>query len=358
MQYEQFNFEEKVLYHENHIQRYLDGTRPVPLNIEIDLTNACNHRCSFCVWGDYIQTTRATLPFEVVIQCLNDLKLLGTKSINWTGGGEPTLHKEFYKLLNYSSKLGLENGLITNASLIREEYDEQLLDQLVWLRASMAGGNAEHYRKIQGADDFEKVLSNLKRLSMKRTSRHSKISLGIAMLVTRDNLSSVMSLVDRSIDLGIDYLQLREDMFMLESDKLWWNEEARLVIEEAENRVQSTMLKILGATYQKAQRHLEYPQKCHAHHFVLGINAEGYVAFCKNTRDNPDFYIGNLKEQSFSEIWETSLKNRELEASINPIKCATFCKNMGINAAIERVSQKSADLPEKMDPIPVHPNFL
>lgn len=358
MQYKQFDFETKVLHHHEHIQRYLDGLRPVPLNIEIDLTNACNHRCSFCVCATYIGEVRATLPLEVVTRTLDELKELGTKSINWTGGGEPTLHKGFTTALDHSYSLGLQNGLISNFSQIKEEYDDQILDQLVWARISMAGGTAEKYREIQGVDDFDKVVQNLTRVSRKRAERNSSLNLGIAMMVKPGNLFSVPDMVDIAIDLGIDYVQLRGDMFMSEPEKIWWNKQAFPIIKKAEESAQGTGLEILGAKYIETQQFLEYPAKCHAHHFVLGINAEGYVAFCKNTRDNPKFYLGNLKEQTFKEIWATSAKARDLEQSITPVNCATFCKNMGINKAIEDVVRGVATIPLVAAEVPETLNFL
>lgn len=358
MKYDQFNFQSKVLHHYEHIQRYLNGKRPVPLNIEIDMTNACNHRCSFCVWANYINEVRATLPLEVVIRTLNELEALGTKSINWTGGGEPTLHKGFYQALDYSYKLGLDNGLITNGSLIKEEHDDQLLEQLVWLRVSMSGGTVQQYKEMHGVDDFEKVIRNMKRISERRSALHSDTTLGISMVVKPGSLHSIMNLVDISIDIGIDYLQLREDMFMSSPEKMWWKKQALPVIKRAEEQAKDARLKILGASYMGTQAHRTYPTKCHAHHFVLGINAEGYVAFCKNTRDNPYFFIGNLHQQTFTEIWGKSLKNRKLESSIKPAKCNTFCKNMGINKAIEDVIQGKITLPLEDAEIPIHINFL
>jgi MoaA/NifB/PqqE/SkfB family radical SAM enzyme len=358
MKYEQFDFESKVLHHQEHIQRYLDGQHPIPLNIEIDLTNACNHRCSFCVWATYIGEVRATLPLGIVISTLDELKALGTKSINWTGGGEPVLYKGFYEALDYSYQLGLENGLITNFSLIREEHDDQILEQLLWARVSMAGGLREQYREIQGVDDFDKVIANLKCISEKRRVRRSKLTLGIAMLVKPGNLHSVPDMVELASDIGLDYLQLREDMFISPPEKAWWKKQVIPVFNRAEKRAEEIGLKLLGAKYIDTQEYLNLPSKCHAHHFVLGINAEGYVAFCKNTRDNPDFYIGDLRKETFSNIWEESLKKREMESSINPISCATFCKNMGINKAIEDVVQCNITLPLVDPEPPVHVNFL
>ena len=153
-----------VLSQTDHIKKFLNGKKPTAINFEIDLTNGCNHRCSFCQWGSYIQTNRATLKSKIVIQTLPELIHYGTKAITWTGGGEPTVHKDFFKLLGMAWDLGLDNGLLTNGSLLKKEYDRQLLKQLVFLRISMAGGNREAYKKVQGRDDFDLVIDNLRRI--------------------------------------------------------------------------------------------------------------------------------------------------------------------------------------------------
>lgn len=178
------------------------------------------------------------------------------------------------------------------------------------------------------------------------------------MMVKPGNLFSVPDMIEIALDLDVDYVQLRGDMFMSEPEKVWWNKQAYPIIQKAVERTEGTGLEIVGAKYIETQEFLEYPSKCHAHHFVLGINAEGYVAFCKNTRDNPKFYLGNLKEQTFTEIWETSAKARDLEQSITPVNCATFCKNMGINKAVEDVVRGAATIPLVAAEVPETLNFL
>lgn len=358
VEYRQFDFRTKVLHHAAHIERTLSGARPVPLNVEIDLTNGCNHRCTFCQWGNYIQESRATLPAELVRRTLLELRALGTKSVNFTGGGEPTVHREFHALLDFSFGLGIENGLLTNGSLLRSKDDDQLLRQLVWLRVSMAGGEPESYRAVQGVGDFDKVIANLGRLSARRAQINSTTELGVAMLVKPGNLASLPNLVGLLIDMGVDYLQVRQDMFSDPAEIAWWKAEAVPVLSDAIDRTQGTRLRILGARYIDAQADLSFPTKCYAHHFVLAINAEGYVCFCKNTRDAPDFYLGNIREKTFTEIWNESPRNHALERTINPANCATFCKNMDINTTVESVARGEARALSEDAPPPVHPNFL
>jgi MoaA/NifB/PqqE/SkfB family radical SAM enzyme len=358
VEYRQFDFYAKTLFHAEHVERYVAGARPVPLNVEIDLTNACNHRCTFCQWADYIQASRATLPEPVVRRTLGELRALGTRAITWTGGGEPTLHKGFFALLDHADRLGLDNGLLTNGSRLAPERDEQVLGQLEWLRVSMAGGDPVSYRAVQGRDDFELVLGNLRRLAAAKRRRGAATDLGVAFLVTPVSVRSLRPFAGLLADAGVDYLQVRQDMYAGGAERRWWHDEVLPVVREVAGEVAGRGLRLLGARYLDAQADVAYPSRCHAHHFVCAINAEGHVCFCKNTRDKPEFYIGNVLTEPFTEIWARSARALELEARINPANCATFCKNMDINRAVEDVVRGRAPAdPAGGDP-PVHPNFL
>lgn len=358
MRYEQFDFHVKTLHHSEHIARYRRGERPFAVNVEIDLTNGCNHRCSFCQWADYIQASRATLPANLVMKTLREIKALGGRSITFTGGGEPTLHGSFIPILAEAHALGLASGLLTNGSLLRPGWDVELLERLVWLRASMAGGDRESYLAVQGRDDFEIVLANLCRLATAKRTAGRGPDLGVAMLLNQTNAASLPDMVERLISAGVDYLQLRQDMLAASSDKAWWIETALPAIRAAETRARGTTLNVLGARYMAGQGNLDYPSKCHAHHFVIAINAEGFVAFCKNTRDRPAFYLGNLHEETLTTIWERSTQCRALEAEITPANCGTFCKNMDINIAVEDVVRGRAKPAPADSPAPPHRDFL
>ena len=47
-----FDFSKKIFFHPGKVDDYKEGRRPFPVTLEVDLTNACNHRCSFCFYAD------------------------------------------------------------------------------------------------------------------------------------------------------------------------------------------------------------------------------------------------------------------------------------------------------------------
>ena len=341
----------------NHVKKVLSQTKPTAINFEIDLTNGCNHRCSFCQWGSYLESNRATLKSEIVLKTLPELIKYGTKAITWTGGGEPTVHKDFFRLLNIAYKLGLDNGLLTNGSLLKEEYDKQLLKQLVFLRISMAGGNRKAYQKVQGRDDFDKVINNLKRIGDLKKKIKSKTTLGVAFLENKENADRLEDFVETLINSNCDYLQVRRDNYIKENEKKWWDSNIGKKCEELVKYTRPKGMDILTEGYVTFQKFIKYPKKCFAHNFVMAINAEGYVTFCKNTKDNPKFYIGNLNKESFKNIWLKSKINKKLENNIKPSNCATYCKNMQINKAVEDLINKKVSLDEFKNQKIDHKNF-
>ena len=341
----------------DHVKKTLSNTKPTAINFEIDLTNGCNHRCSFCQWGSWIQTNRATLKSQIVIKTLPELINYGTKAITWTGGGEPTVHKDFLSLLNLSYRLGLDNGLLTNGSLLKKPHDKQLLKQLVFLRISMAGGNREAYKKVQGRDDFDLVINNLTRIGKLKKKIKSKTTLGVAFLANRENADSLEDFVETLINSNCDYLQVRRDNYIKEDEKKWWHENVGKKCQKLAKYTRKKGMDILTEGYVSFQKYVKYPKKCYAHNFVMAINAEGNVTFCKNTKDNPKFYIGNLNKKTFSDIWLKSEINKKLEENINPRNCATFCKNMQINKAIEDLINKKVSLDDYKNLKLEHKNF-
>ena len=93
------------------------------------------------------------------------MKNLGAKAICFTGGGEPMIHKDFYKILSFTKEKGLDCGLITNGSAITKEHCDELIDNLNWIRVSVSGGDSESYNKVQGKDHFERVIKNISMIS-------------------------------------------------------------------------------------------------------------------------------------------------------------------------------------------------
>ena len=132
MKLKNFDFTQKVYLQPEHVVKLKNKGRPFPMTIEVDLTNHCNHRCTFCCWGEDIAVDKSTLKTDVIKKCIKDMKELGAKAITFTGGGEPMIHKDFYEVLAHANNNNFDCGLITNGSAITKENVHKLFENLQW----------------------------------------------------------------------------------------------------------------------------------------------------------------------------------------------------------------------------------
>ena len=337
-----FDFTKKILYHPEQIASYKNGERPFPITIEIDLTNRCNHRCDFCFYAEHIgvEADKPSLNTELLMQRLKEAKELGTKALSFTGGGEPTIHPDYTKIIKYAKELGFDLGTITNGSVITERNVDEYIDNLQWIRFSIAGGDKESYHKVQGVDQFEKIVDNLRLLSKRKTDRKSDLNIGVRALVTPDNIHAIVNMAHLIKDLNIDYYQLAPDQFTSDKGKFWNSEETQNIFYQVKEILSENNIKLLTTTFMEAQENLDKPTTCYAHFFMITITAEGHVAFCKNARGEADFYIGNIFEKTLKEIWGDTI-TKKIESWVKPNNCGLFCKHMSINNTMEDITNPS-----------------
>ena len=126
-----------------------------PLHIQIIPTNRCNSNCSWCSCSKVDRSIE--MPIEEIKDCVDSFSKLGTKCLTITGGGEPTLHKNFIEIIEYCNDLDLEIGLVTNGKLLfnNPKLLDSLNHSLKWLRLSITEDRPYPTRRI---DDVCKQL--------------------------------------------------------------------------------------------------------------------------------------------------------------------------------------------------------
>ena len=342
MELGQFDFSKKVFYHPRNVALLQSGGRPFPVTVEIDLTNACNHRCSFCFYAEHLAADRSSLSTELIKERLTEMKALGTRGVSFTGGGEPMLHKDFVSIIEHARAIGLDIGLITNGSAITPRNVESLVRSLTWVRVSMAGGDAPSYSKVQGVDHFQRVISNLALLSDTRKRLGLALNIGVRMLCTPDNIATVRGLATVAANARVDYLQLAPDQFTTDEGAFWNAPETRAEFDACKDILSASSTALLTSGYVWYQHLIDVAQSCHAHFFMIAIQAEGDVGYCKNARGAEKFSIGNINQMTLKEIWDGQ-KTKEIESWCRPNNCGLYCKHIQMNVALENVLRPGAD---------------
>lgn len=123
--------EVKLFKHLDNLANIQDGYAS-PVMFHISPTNKCNMKCDHCCFSN--RDMKDELEISKLKVALKEIQQVGTKSIEWTGGGEPTIYKHLPEATDYAKELGFAIGMCTNALMFREELDYSKFD---WVRVSL-----------------------------------------------------------------------------------------------------------------------------------------------------------------------------------------------------------------------------
>jgi MoaA/NifB/PqqE/SkfB family radical SAM enzyme len=129
--------------------------RPVLCNYYV--TYRCNATCSFCdIWEK--PSPYATV--DTVEQNLADLKKLGVKVIDFTGG-EPLLHRQIDQLLDLAKQKKFITTLTTNG-LLYPKWAEKLQGKVDMLHFSLDSPIREEHDASRGVKCYDKVMESIR----------------------------------------------------------------------------------------------------------------------------------------------------------------------------------------------------
>jgi MoaA/NifB/PqqE/SkfB family radical SAM enzyme len=130
-------------------------SHPVLCNYYV--TYRCNATCSFC---DIWEKPSPYVTLENVRQNLKDLKKLGVKVIDFTGG-EPLLHRELPQMLQMAREMGFITTITTNG-LLYPKNAEKLKGLIDMLHFSLDSPDRERHNASRGVNCFDHVMESIK----------------------------------------------------------------------------------------------------------------------------------------------------------------------------------------------------
>lgn len=163
-----------------------------PYVAQMYLTDRCNFKCEFCDLGERNRSDKQDMSMELYKKCIDGLKAFPEKlKFIWLAGqGEPLLHKNVVEMVRYAKQLDItENiSIITNASLLKREMSEKLIDAGVSvLRVSVNGLSDAEYAKRTGAKVcFEEFVDNIAYFYDQCKNRDVKIYVKILDYMVKD----------------------------------------------------------------------------------------------------------------------------------------------------------------------------
>lgn len=129
-----------------------------PLVANYYLTYRCNARCHFCdIWA---LDPGKEADFDTIEHNLKDLKRLGVKYVDFTGG-EPLLRTDVGRIYQTAKQLGFYTSMTTNTILYSQKAHEVkgLVD---FLNFSLDGPDAETHDQSRGVKIFDNLVKSVK----------------------------------------------------------------------------------------------------------------------------------------------------------------------------------------------------
>ncbi len=133
-----------------------------PYRMDLAITYRCNNKCLHCYAGGPRETKELTT--EEWYRVMDKLLNLGIPHVVFTGG-EPTLRDDLSKLIDYTQKIGLVSGLVTNGRRLRDEtYFNSLVEAgLDHVQITVESHDPKVHDKITGVEgSWEETVQGLK----------------------------------------------------------------------------------------------------------------------------------------------------------------------------------------------------
>ena len=299
----------KAAWHVDRIRQLRDGKDIVPTHVQLIISDLCNQDCHFCAYrmsGGFSTEKFADengnrnpvrfIPTAKACEILDDCRELGVGAIEFTGGGEPTVHPDHIEIIGHAQKLGLQTGLVTNAVRLK---DRAVFRNLDWLRISLDAGTVGTYERIRVSKQWPKVIENIR-----LAATFEKPYVGVGFVVTRENWSELVPFCEQMRELGVPYVRISA---MFSTDGAGYYDALLDYIgrERAKARQLETdkfkVVDFFGNRVEDLELGKPDYKFCGEQQFVLYIGGDQKVYTCCTNAYTTHGEIGDLKNQRFKD---------------------------------------------------------
>ncbi len=338
----------KLIYHPERVAAWQRGENVYPIELEIGLTNACNHRCMFCA-VDYTGYQPAMFHTEVLKQRLEEFAEKGIKSIIYAGEGEPLLHKDAVDLINATKKNHIDAALSTNGVLLTPEASRDCLASLTWIRFSTAAITDDTYERIHQckAGDLQKVLYHMEEAVRVKKDQRAATTIGVQLLLLPENKHEVVQMAKELKRIGVDYFTVKPFSQHPQSGNILQVDYQELLgVEKELKELATEQYKIYFRAHsmQKLVCKRAY-KECLALPFMVYIDAKGNLWPCIVFMGKEELSYGNLNEESLEQIWEGDRRKRLMEYFQNmdlEKNCRELCRLDEMNQYLTELKNPGA----------------
>ena len=336
----------KIFHHKDLLDNLKLNNTAFPIYIRIKPTNKCNHNCSYCTYGSGKSNSKSknrgiikeqdSIEWDKMQEIIIDMAECGVKAVTFSGGGEPLLYPKIIETVDLIKEHKIDLSLITNGQLLQGEIAKRFY-KAKWIRISFDSPDAEEYSKIRAIPlaAFKQVCDNIEKFA---ENKRGSCTLGINFVVSKYNYHRVYEAAELLKKLGVDNIKFAAVVDNDPNYHLGIKDSVIAQIHRAQDKLTDNSFSIIN-NYEtdcdyRYDKILLF-ENCYTCKLVTVIAADSCLYACHTRAYDKNAFIGNLKEKSFKEVWQSDETQKRLTL-INPANdCKNFCAYEDRNMIIE-----------------------
>ena len=285
-----------------------------PFYVFLSLSNLCNANCVFCD----VRSNKLKKNSINVYELIDELSKMGTRYIHFTGGGEPFFDESIFDYFDYCTKKDLKINVITNGLNLDNEKIIRLSSYNIKnVFFSIDSYNPEIHNKLRRTDNlWEKAIQNINLIK----EYMPNVSIILNHVFNSNNIDDFEKFIGMKKSVNFDYINPivikdYDSLFPTDEQIQNYNSKVEMFKELAqENDIEylsdninyfDTVVFANGDSSSKDNLKCIYPHFCA---FIDCPTGDVFPCDCSIHRDRKIYNIGNLRIESFEEIWNGNKK--------------------------------------------------
>lgn len=282
------------------------------LSMELELSRACNLRCVYC-YADSGVPLANELTLQEIFSAIDQAVALGARKIIVLGGGEPTLYKDLFPVIDYILAKNVNVDMFTNGMLIDQKKARDLYNRNVSIVIKMNSKKPDIQDMLAGHPGAFTAIQKGLRALRDAGYPDENHTLGIETIICNQNY-------DELADLWI-WARQRQIIPYIEMMTLQGRATDHPDLEVSIQKVKSLFEKLAVIDEQQFNSHwTPHPplaaSQCARHEYSCTVTANGDVQPCPGVSVS----AGNIREQSLTDILQKSKPIQELRNIRKTIK--------------------------------------
>ncbi len=350
----------KVVHHPEQLKVLREGRIPRPIHVQLIISDLCQQSCHFCAYrmerwlsnelfvGKSLRAAFGEnnpirrIPTAKALEIVQDCAELGVKAIQFTGGGEPTIHPDHLRIFGLAQNYKMDTGLVTNG--VKMDPYHSSIQRMTWIRVSVDAGNQGTYAQVRRCPSghWDRMWKNVAMLARSDYAG----TLGIGFVATPENYLGIEAAAQRAKDVGVESMRVGA-VFSKEGSNFY--SKVPKIIPRICNEISLAKEKLDGDGFEiidlfsrrigELDSGSPKDPMCYYQMLTVYIGGDLNVYRCCNTAFTTAGLVGSLKETSFRKLVRTYLP---FDA-----RSCRFCQFIGQNEVLKALVEE-----------PEHVNFV